>query len=223
MWGRLDDSSYSCELLRFDAYHLWILDTNPTFHRLGILLQICRICQEGRGHLQPAWGEPWNRHNHLLQAWRCYQSCQRTQWSPRGRQDYEGIKTPTYLFSFPTYKFLQVEVVVDAQHAPPPAPVKTLSDRVAQPKAQPKPATAARKATADTSARGGRGRGRAGARRGRNANRPKPKTVEELDAEMVDYYDNGNTNAAPAAEGAANTGVAQANGGGEEMGMDEIS
>lgn len=116
----------------------------------------------------------------------------------------------------------QVEVVVDAQHAPAPAPVKTLSDRVAQPKAQPRPATVTKASAGNAGTRGrGAARGR-GARRGRNANRPKPKTAEELDAEMVDYFDGGAGNPAPAGESAANGTTATANGG-EEMGMDEIS
>ena len=64
-----------------------------------------------------------------------------------------------------------------------------------------------------------------GARRGRNAGRPKPKTADELDAEMVDYFD------ANAADGTAATtdATATVNGraapatNGEEIGMDEIS
>lgn len=54
-------------------------------------------------------------------------------------------------------------------------------------KDKPKPVTAA-KGAADT--RPGRGRGRGGARGGRGgrAGREKKKTVEELDAEMDDYF-----------------------------------
>ncbi|MCJ1298648.1 hypothetical protein MMC08_001438, partial [Hypocenomyce scalaris] len=76
---------------------------------------------------------------------------------------------------------MKIEVVLDASRAPPPAPVKGLSERIVQPKGQPKPATAAKSATDGASTRGtGRGRGRGG-RRGRNAGRSKPKTAEELD------------------------------------------
>ena len=61
-------------------------------------------------------------------------------------------------------------------------------------KSQPKPATS-------TKAGGGRVRGRRSVR-GRNAGRGKPKTVEELDAEMQDYYETG-TNGGAAEGGSA--------------------
>ena len=86
-----------------------------------------------------------------------------------------------------------------------------------QPKNQPKSA-AAKPVTNGTTARGGKPRGR-GARRGRNAGRPKAKTADELDAEMVDYFD---VNAANGATATTDAGAAQpiTNGG---EGMDEIS
>ncbi|GMF73063.1 unnamed protein product [Aspergillus oryzae] len=87
-----------------------------------------------------------------------------------------------------------------------------------QTKSQPKPATAS-KATDST-----RGRGRRGGRRGPGpkSNRPKPKTVEELDAEMVDYFSN--ENAGPAEGNApANAAAPQPANGGEDLGMAEIS
>ncbi|KAL4930968.1 uncharacterized protein BDV17DRAFT_257865 [Aspergillus undulatus] len=110
---------------------------------------------------------------------------------------------------------MKIEVVVDASHAPAvPAP-KPLSDRVAQGKSQPKPATNAKAPT--------RGRGRKN-RRGGGAGRPKPKTAEELDAEMVDYFntpnENGATGDANAAAGGAPQQPAAA---GEDLGMAEIS
>lgn len=81
----------------------------------------------------------------------------------------------------------QIEVVLGAKEAPAPAPIKSLSDRVARPKNaakdKPKPATETKAAPGKAA----RGRGRAG-RGGRNAGRPKPKTAEELDAEMQDYF-----------------------------------
>ncbi|KAJ5101966.1 mRNA export protein mlo3 [Penicillium alfredii] len=82
-------------------------------------------------------------------------------------------------------------------------------------KSQPKPATAAKPANANR----GRGRPAARGRRGRNPGRGKPKTVEELDAEMVDYFSNEN---APA-DGNAPNGTAQQANGGEDLGMAEIS
>lgn len=87
-----------------------------------------------------------------------------------------------------------------------------------QPKSQPKPATAGKAANNGVVARG---RGRGG-RRGRNAGRGKPKTADELDAEMVDYFDapggtGGNT------DGATTNGAATAVANGEDLGMDEIS
>ena len=88
-----------------------------------------------------------------------------------------------------------------------------------QPKsAKPKPVTQKATTNGTTSTRGGiRGRGRGrGGRGGRNTNRPKPKTADELDAEMVDYFDTTATGAAAPAEGAAATG-------GDELGMEEIS
>ena len=92
-----------------------------------------------------------------------------------------------------------------------------------QGKNQPKSA-AAKPATNGTATRGGRAGGR-GARRGRNVGRPKAKTADELDAEMVDYFDanaaNG-TSATTDAAGTVNGAVAPATNG-EEVGMDEIS
>ncbi|PYH97974.1 hypothetical protein BO71DRAFT_438397 [Aspergillus ellipticus CBS 707.79] len=112
---------------------------------------------------------------------------------------------------------MKIEVVVDASHAPNvPAP-KPLGDRVAQTKPQPKPATAT-KANANTKGRKGRKTTRPA-----HPNRPKPKTVEELDAEMMDYF--ATTENGPA-EGAApvnGTAQPQAANGGEDLGMAEIS
>ncbi|KAB8222017.1 hypothetical protein BDV33DRAFT_169749 [Aspergillus novoparasiticus] len=113
---------------------------------------------------------------------------------------------------------MKIEVVVDANHAPEVPAAKPLGERVAQTKSQPKPATASK--AADSS----RGRGRRGGRRGPapKPNRPKPKTVEELDAEMMDYFSNEN---AGTAEGnaPANAAAPQPATGGEDLGMAEIS
>lgn len=95
-----------------------------------------------------------------------------------------------------------------------------------QPKsAKPKPATEKPATNATTATRGARtARGGRGGRRGRNAGRPKPKTMDELDAEMVDYFDG---NAVPNGAAAPAEGVPAANGtaaaGGDELGMEEIS
>ncbi|KAK2751146.1 hypothetical protein FQN57_000221 [Myotisia sp. PD_48] len=111
---------------------------------------------------------------------------------------------------------IKIEVVVDASRAPPIPAVKPLTERVAQPKSQPKPVSAAK-----VGRKRGETRGRV--KRGRNAGRPKPKTIEELDADMADYFEGSTTaNAAPAA--AANgAAVAAPVAGGEDLGMDEIS
>lgn len=82
-------------------------------------------------------------------------------------------------------------------------------------KDKPKPATATKAAPASTRG-GGRGRGRGRGRAGRD--RGKKKTLEELDAEMEDYF--------PAAEGAndamvTNGGAAGAAGGDTNM-IDEM-
>lgn len=111
-------------------------------------------------------------------------------------------------------------MVVDASHAPEPAPVKSLADRVAyanpkskksepltktsaNPKAQPKSATTKKN---DPKAKNKAGKGKP-ERKAKNA-RPKPKTAEELDAEMTDYWAGGAGPAAGAAEGSAATGAA---------------
>lgn len=98
-----------------------------------------------------------------------------------------------------------------------------LTDSSANPRAQPKSATAT-KATPNGATKTGRAAARANkAKKGR-----KPKTTEELDAEMTDYWGT-NTNGAPAAaataaatEGMA-TGTAEPATNGEDLGMDEIS
>lgn len=100
-----------------------------------------------------------------------------------------------------------------------------MSERVGQPKGSAKPKPATEKATANGEARGGRvARGR-GAKRGRNAGRPKTKTADELDAEMVDYFDANATNGtATATDGAvAPTTNGAAAAGGDDLGMEEIS
>ncbi|KAL4782257.1 hypothetical protein BJX76DRAFT_333318 [Aspergillus varians] len=108
---------------------------------------------------------------------------------------------------------MKIEVVVDASHAPVvPAP-KPLGDRVAQGKSQPKPATN----TKTTSATRGRGR-----RPRRTGGRPKSKTAEELDAEMVDYF-NTNENGTAADTNAAASAAPQQPAAGEDLGMAEIS
>lgn len=81
-------------------------------------------------------------------------------------------------------------------------------------KAKPKPAT--NKAANNNTA--GRGRPARGRGRGRNPGRGKPKSVEELDAEMVDYFAGGEP--APANNAPANGGAAPVNN--DDLGMSEI-
>ncbi|CAI7592967.1 unnamed protein product [Penicillium glandicola] len=117
---------------------------------------------------------------------------------------------------------MKIEVVYDASHVPAVPASKPLTERIAQ-KAQPKSAAAPKakenkKTAADKGARRGKGPARP---RGRNAGRGKPKTVEELDAEMVDYF----TSDAPPAEGTAPVnGTAPQASANQDIGMaDEIS
>ncbi|CAG7977458.1 unnamed protein product [Penicillium salamii] len=118
---------------------------------------------------------------------------------------------------------MKIEVVFDASHAPVAPAAKPLTERIAQ-KARPKSAAAPAKAKKDTkntatAEKGSRRGNRAAGGRGRNPGRGKPKTVEELDAEMVDYF---TTDAPPAEAAPANGNVAQANGS-QDIGMnDEI-
>jgi len=122
-------------------------------------------------------------------------------------------------------------VVVDASHAPEPTPVKSLAERVAyanpkskksepltktsaNPKAQPKSATAKKNDPKDKN-KAGKAKP---ARKAKNA-RPKPKTAEELDAEMTDYWAGGAGAAAGGTEGAAANGATAAAG----DAMEEIS
>jgi len=133
----------------------------------------------------------------------------------------------------------QIEIVINAANAQ--VAPKGLGDRLTcvyvrpyttrpmlklrrQAKNQPK-AAAAKPAANGAGARGGKeGRGRV--RRGRNAGRPKAKSAEELDLEMVDYFDVNAQNATTAVnDGAAPTnGVAQPATNGEDLGgMDDIS
>ncbi|CAG8259379.1 unnamed protein product [Penicillium salamii] len=118
---------------------------------------------------------------------------------------------------------MKIEVVFDASHAPVAPAAKPLTERIAH-KARPKSAAAPAKTKKDTkntatAEKGSRRGNRAAGGRGRNPGRGKPKTVEELDAEMVDYF---TTDAPPAEAAPANGNVAQANGS-QDIGMnDEI-
>ena len=64
-------------------------------------------------------------------------------------------------------------------------PAKSLTERISQPKAQPKSAANKKKeSTGKVTGTGNRARGK----KPRNA-RPAKKTTEELDSEMADYFD----------------------------------
>jgi THO complex subunit 4 len=101
----------------------------------------------------------------------------------------------------------QVEVIVaNADLIPQP---KTLGQRISQPKAQPKSAATVKHgaATAKGAAAAGKG-AKKPLRKGRNS-RPAKKTAEELDSDMVDYFDSAKTDTAAAgAPAAANGGDA---------------
>lgn len=116
---------------------------------------------------------------------------------------------------------MKIEVVMDASNVPQVEAPKPLSERVAaNPRAQPKSATAT-KATSNTATK----TGRAAARASKSKKGRKPKTAEELDAEMTDYWGT-NTNGAPTAAAATDgmaTGGAEPAANGEDLGMDEIS
>ncbi|XPS74909.1 RNA-binding RNA annealing protein [Ascochyta lentis] len=84
---------------------------------------------------------------------------------------------------------IRVDLLVSAANVPAPTKQSSLADRVTQPKKdKPKPATAAKAAPAAGKGRGEATRGRGG-RVGRGGReRQKKKTIEELDAEMADYF-----------------------------------
>jgi THO complex subunit 4 len=114
---------------------------------------------------------------------------------------------------------IKIEIVVGGNKAAAIAPpAKSLTDRISQPKSQPKSAAPSKKkeaaaidAAANGATRGGRpkrGRG------GRNA-RPAKKTAEELDSEMADYFEGGT-------QPEAATGAPAANNGGDAPMEDEI-
>jgi len=136
---------------------------------------------------------------------------------------------------------MKIEVVVDASKVPEAAPAKSLAERVAyanpkrsgksepltktsaNPKAQPKSATATKKVTGKDGAKG-RSAGKPGKPKRGRTSRPKPKTTEELDAEMTDYWGGNNPSAVTATtDAAATNGTAPAANTGDDMGMDEIS
>ncbi|KAG9996994.1 hypothetical protein KCU78_g17166, partial [Aureobasidium melanogenum] len=114
-------------------------------------------------------------------------------------------------------KPMKIEVILGAKYAPAPAAPKSLGDRIQAPKAKkennkPKSAAAAPKPATAGAAGATKASGRAG--RKARAGRPKPKTVEELDAEMSEYFDPNaaapaaNTNGAAAPAAAPATGDA---------------
>jgi THO complex subunit 4 len=112
-------------------------------------------------------------------------------------------------------KPIKVELIIDANLAKAiPAP-KGLSERITQPKSQPKSAANTKKT--ETSTRGKAARGRGG-KAGRNA-RPAKKTAEELDSEMVDYWNSGAT---ATETGGATNGAAQTATNGDANMDDEI-
>jgi THO complex subunit 4 len=114
---------------------------------------------------------------------------------------------------------IRVEMLVNPAAVPTPAAQASLSDRITKPKTdKPKPATANKPAPAGGRGRD-RGRGRGGRRGGGRERGGKKKTLEELDAEMEDYF--------PTAEGANDAMVTNgtappANAGGDTAMDDEM-
>ncbi|CZT51232.1 related to RNA annealing protein [Rhynchosporium secalis] len=86
-------------------------------------------------------------------------------------------------------KPIKVELILDGQRAKAIPPPKGLSERISHPKSQPKSAATTKTAAAGA-ARGGKAARARGGRGGRAA-RPAKKNAEELDAEMVDYWQTG--------------------------------
>ncbi|KAG5982116.1 hypothetical protein E4U55_002276 [Claviceps digitariae] len=104
---------------------------------------------------------------------------------------------------------IKIEIVVGAAQADKVLPaVKTLAERTAQPKAQPKSAASGKGAAGGVGKSGNGANGAAAnkKRRGRNA-RPVKKTADELDTDMANYFSGsvdgaGNAAAAPVAAAA---------------------
>ncbi|KAK3196552.1 RNA-binding RNA annealing protein [Lecanicillium sp. MT-2017a] len=93
---------------------------------------------------------------------------------------------------------IKIEIVVGASQADKVIPpVKTLAERTAQPKAQPKSAAAKKQTTVNAKGAVGKA-GAAKKKRARNT-RPTKKTAEELDTDMADYFKSGSNENAPAA------------------------
>jgi len=111
---------------------------------------------------------------------------------------------------------MKIDVILDARRAAAIPPPKGLSERIAQPKAQPKSAVPTKNAAGGAGTRGKGARGRGG-RGGRNT-RPTKKTAEELDSEMADYWETGGN----ANSGEATTTVAQPSANGDAAMVDEI-
>ncbi|KAI1376053.1 RNA recognition domain-containing protein [Hypoxylon crocopeplum] len=101
---------------------------------------------------------------------------------------------------------IKIEIVVSAAKAAEIAPApKTLTERITQPKAQPKSAANDKKKEAAGKATGPGARGRK--RRGPRSGRPAKKTAEELDSDMADYFE-----AVPQNENADGSAPAATNG-----------
>ncbi|KAI0198750.1 hypothetical protein F4808DRAFT_250589 [Astrocystis sublimbata] len=84
---------------------------------------------------------------------------------------------------------MKIEVIVSAANAASLPVPKTLTDRITQPKAQPKSAANDKKKDVGKVAAGSGARGRK--KRPARSSRPAKKTAEELDSEMADYFNSG--------------------------------
>lgn len=112
-------------------------------------------------------------------------------------------------------KPMKIEIILDARRAADIPPPKGLSERIAQPKSQPKSAVPSK--SAQTGGAGTRGKGTRGRGRGGRNPRPTKKTAEELDSEMADYWETG----ANATDGEL-TAIAQPTANGDAAMDDEI-
>jgi len=121
-------------------------------------------------------------------------------------QKYNGVEVDK--------KPMKVELVVD-----PNAPSSNFADRIGAPKPLPVAKTVnsnkPKPVTSTKAVRGSKSRRGRGGRSGSGSGREKRKTADELDAEMADYFDGGNTQT-----GAATTTGAPATNGGD-IGMDD--
>jgi hypothetical protein len=180
-------------------------DANHELPSIGIFPVIGRPGQEGRAVVRARWGQPGYCPGYLPPRRRRQQGLFHSEWSAHRQQASQGwcLWTDVSRRAEALIR-LQVEVIIaNADLIPQP---KTLAQRIAQPKAQPKSAAAVKhNANGKNGAAAGKGAKKAPGKRAKSG-RPAKKTAEELDSEMTDYFnsannENANGAAAPAAAG----------------------